>query len=77
MIRATTMLVVVFTTFVFGGSTKTLLDAFNVPCQCKDEDNSEPPAPGSACYPLYSLLVDRRDTYKKMDEEVPVTAPEA
>ena len=37
LVRAVTMLVVVFTTFAFGGSTKCLLDKLRVPMGCADE----------------------------------------
>lgn len=38
-IRAATMLIVVFTTFAFGGSTKCLLDRLKVPVGCTDHDD--------------------------------------
>jgi len=41
LVRACTMLIVVFTTFVFGGSTKCLLDALKVPLGCSEDDEDE------------------------------------
>jgi len=38
LIRAVTMLVVVFTTFVFGGTTKCLLESLGVPLGCTEDD---------------------------------------
>ena len=69
-IRAATMFVVVGTTFAFGGTTKTLLDAFRVPCNCEDERDDQPPEAGTSCYHVYELLVDRgvdAEAYKKLD----------
>ena len=61
-IRASTMFVVVGTTFVFGGSTKCLLDTLKIPTGCEEEDeNAEPAKPGTILARVTDVLVDRRD----------------
>ena len=76
-IRAATMFVVVGTTFFLGGSTKCLLDALKIPCNCPpEEEDTKPtkPAEGAgavsvACFSLHELLVDDRDdAYDAMHE---------
>jgi len=62
-IRASTMFVVVGTTFLFGGSTKSLLDAFKVPTNCPDDDPDEleeRPKERTLYWAVRDILVDER-----------------
>jgi len=61
-IRASTMFVVVGTTFVFGGSTKCLLDVLKIPTGCEEQEASNELAkPGTMTGVLSDLLIDRRE----------------
>ena len=78
-IRAATMFVVVGTTFLFGGSTKCLLDALKIPTGCQDPGEEEEELPtssapkgaltrmGTVKLALEEMLVDRReDAFTKL-----------
>lgn len=71
-IRAATMFVVVATTFLFGGSTKALLDCLKIPTNCKqdEEASTERGAGGGVVGLLNEYLVDheKMDHYNKMDD---------
>lgn len=69
-IRASTMFVVVATTFLLGGSTKSLLDCLKIPTGCKDDSPaSERNGAGGIVGLLQEALIDQeKDQYEKMDE---------
>lgn len=75
-IRSATMFVVVGTTFLFGGSTKCMLDVLKIPTGCSyDEPPEAETKPAdrtrlqSTCFSIRDMLVDPHvDKYNEVDE---------
>jgi sodium/hydrogen exchanger 8 len=77
-IRAATMMVVVFTTFAFGGATPTLLSQMQVATNCESSIEEAKPAAGTIFKTLENLLVDpdvEAAQYHEMHDHDNGTAP--